>query len=869
MPNVICFLCTFLLSVFHFQYFCVGIRDTLKLGDWIHDGGDEKIVSAGSIFQLGFFTPSGNTDGGRYFGIWYFNSPEVVVWVANRTNPIPFRVFGTFGINMTSGNLEVSNSGSTFTYFSTNLTHSPKSRPYLSTAKLYDSGNLVLTDDRTSATLWESFDHPTDTFLLGMKMDKNLNLTSWKSDKDPAPGDFSFRSDGVYRKNKLPYWKIEGESANSFIPNEGNKISAAVLSLISCTNNTSPKAESKGWLYGNDTSCSKVFDSNSRLRMGYNGEIKFLKWDINYTRWRVLWVEPQGCSVYNACGSFSECKPGSGNYTCNCLPGYEPANDNDGKSGDFSGGCKEIVSSKCTRDNTTSFDVILVTKVRSNTPHFEKGSSDDDCKRVCQENCSCQAYSYRSQNTDYYGKTHSSGCWYWYGDLIDIQEGSTDGAHNIQFRHDPPSKIGQDLKHNPNPNPNPTGNQKRKMKSSTLRTVIIATSVIFAVALLCSITCISYRRVVAKGKDQKIIKNQAPRLYDTEYLMAQDDQFREDDKKDIDVPFFELESIVAATDNFSQAHKLGQGGFGPVYKGKFPDGAEIAVKRLSSNSGQGLMEFKNEVVLIAKLQHWNLVRLLGYCIKGNEKILLYECMPNKSLDAFLFDEKLRMLLNWATRFDIIVGVARGLLYLHQDSRLRIIHRDMKASNILLDEEMNPKISDFGLARIVGRRETESNTTRVIGTYGYMAPEYALEGQFSVKSDAFSFGIVVLEIISGKKISGFFDSQLGLGLLGYAWNLWKEEKPMTLLDETLVGSCNNSEVLKCITIGLLCVQEDPNDRPDMSKVVFMLSGETETLPNPKQPAFVTRKHFSGTTSSSSTKPEMLTENEITFTEADGR
>lgn len=433
MANAICFLCTFLLSVCHFQYFCVGftVTDTLKLGDWIYDGTDDKIVSAGNIFQLGFFTPSGITNGDRYFGIWYCNSPEVVVWVANRTNPMPFKVYGTFGIDMTSGNLEVSDSSHSITYFSTNLARSPKSRPYLSTAKLNDSGNLVLTDDRTSAILWESFNHPTDTFLLGMKMDKTLNLTSWTSDKDPAPGNFSFASDGVYTKYRSkPYWKIEGESANSFITNQSNKISAAVLYL-------------SGPSYCKSTSCYKIFDSYSRLLMGYDGNIQYLRWDITSMTWSVVGAEPQGpCSIYNACGSSSKCKPTeSGKQSCTCLPGYETANDKDQKSSEFSAGCRKI-SSNCKRDNTTTFDVLLVTKVRSNTPHFKIGNSEDDCKWGCQDDCRCQAYSYRSKNTDYGRNLISSACWYWYDDLIDIQEGSTDGDHSIYFRHDPPPDIG-------------------------------------------------------------------------------------------------------------------------------------------------------------------------------------------------------------------------------------------------------------------------------------------------------------------------------------------------------------------------------------------------------------------------------------------
>ncbi|XP_019106725.2 cysteine-rich receptor-like protein kinase 10 isoform X2 [Beta vulgaris subsp. vulgaris] len=302
---------------------------------------------------------------------------------------------------------------------------------------------------------------------------------------------------------------------------------------------------------------------------------------------------------------------------------------------------------------------------------------------------------------------------------------------------------------------------------------------------------------------------------------------------------YDLVTLQTATNNFSEENKLGEGGFGGVYKGILTNGQVVAVKRLSKGSGQGDKEFKNEVLFVAKLQHRNLARLLGFCLDGEEKLLVYEYVANKSLDHFLFDSPNQEQFDWQRRYKIIGGIARGMLYLHQDSRVKVIHRDLKASNVLLDASMNPKVSDFGMARIFGIEQSQENTNRVVGTYGYMAPEYAMHGQFSDKSDVYSFGVVVLEIISGKKNTSFQESGYADDLLSYAWKLWRDGKPLEFVDPIIKDSCSSNEVLRCMLLGLLCVQDDMDDRPTMATALLMLDTHSVTPPMPKEPAYFVR------------------------------
>ncbi|CAL9195684.1 unnamed protein product [Musa hybrid cultivar] len=300
---------------------------------------------------------------------------------------------------------------------------------------------------------------------------------------------------------------------------------------------------------------------------------------------------------------------------------------------------------------------------------------------------------------------------------------------------------------------------------------------------------------------------------------------------------FRYEALAAATRNFDPKQKLGEGGFGSVFKGRLEDGREVAVKRLGWGSRQGAREFVNEALLLSRVQHKNLVNLHGYCAHANEKLLVYEYVPNESLDKLLFLEGnwKRMQLDWRRRFQVIAGVARGLLYLHEDAHTTIIHRDIKASNILLDGGWVPKIADFGLARLFP--EDQSNVkTRVVGTNGYMAPEYVMRGSLSTKVDVFSFGVVVLELISGLKNSAFarISDPEASSLLEWTWKLYNEGRCLELLDPALKSTADAEQVALCVQLGLLCVQSDPKQRPDMKRVVIVLSKKPRTLEEPTRP-----------------------------------
>ncbi|XP_022634716.1 G-type lectin S-receptor-like serine/threonine-protein kinase CES101 isoform X2 [Vigna radiata var. radiata] len=433
-----------------------------------------------------------------------------------------------------------------------------------------------------------------------------------------------------------------------------------------------------------------------------------------------------------------------------------------------------------------------------------------DCWMRCLKNCSCEAYTYAFKD--------ATGCEIW----------SRYTSHFVESN----SGVGR-----------PIFFFLSETKASKKRRIWIASA---AVGVLLLILSFIASFIMFGRKQKQRVENRKKRTNvfsdigeNTEISNACDEGREEWNEKRTgsDTHKFDFITILQATDNFSLANKIGEGGFGPVYKGKLANGEEIAIKRLSKSSGQGLVEFRNEAMVIVKLQHTNLVRLLGFCIDREERILVYEYMANKSLNLYLFDANKRSVLDWKIRYKIIEGIAQGLVYLHQYSRLKVIHRDLKSSNILLDNELNPKISDFGMARILKWTILEEKTNRVVGTYGYMPPEYALSGVISTKTDVYSFGVLLLEIVTGKKN---ISEDFSLNLIGYAWQLWNEGEALKLIDKMVNGSCHQIQVIRCIHIGLLCTQDKAKDRPSMLEVISFISNENCELPSPIQPPLYTIK-----------------------------
>ncbi|KAJ3691629.1 hypothetical protein LUZ61_020793 [Rhynchospora tenuis] len=400
---------------------------------------------------------------------------------------------------------------------------------------------------------------------------------------------------------------------------------------------------------------------------------------------------------------------------------------------------------------------------------------------------------------------------------------------------------------------------------STTKHVVIAATSAFGALLFLSVSGVCFWKMLRSKQIS------TKRANDEQSGSISRSQVKEDSSLECSISgscrVFLLSELKSTTNNFSEDNRLGGGGFGSVYKGVLHDGQEIAVKRLDGGSKQGFLEFKTEVELLAKLKHRNLVKLLGYCMEKNEKLLCYEYLPSKSFDRILFatDKIKREKLSWHTRYKIIEGISSGLQYLHLESGYKIVHRDLKPENILLDEDMNPKISDFGLARLYEDNQTQMATSIIAGTYGYMAPEYAMHGMYSEKSDVYSFGILLMEIVTGRKNSSFCNNLIASSLVSYVGQHWAQGEVEVLKDPVLEDLCI-SQLSRCIQIGLLCVQQNPVNRPNMNAINLMLRNDSIDIPriNMSRPDLLVYQYSISTTTT--TNSSLTTGDHTSSTEA---
>ncbi|KAK8675395.1 hypothetical protein V6N13_033462 [Hibiscus sabdariffa] len=670
---------------------CSFSADTITRDQSIKDNNDDVIVSSGKIFALGFFSPGSSTN--RYVGIWYHQIPEkTIVWVANRDKPIKDKS-GILSIDG-GGNLALFQRNQTFPVWSTNMSITDTGD---SIATILDSGNLVLLqNDARRTVLWQSFDHPTNTWLslqsLGLNIRTGLSLvfTSWKSPDDPGVGDYSFEMNPAgfpqifLYKGSTPLWRSGTWTGHSWsgIPEMTKNI-----------------LFNDSFVYTDDevTFLSNVRNASfiSRTVTNETGILQRLTWNNEEQSWIVFSSTPkESCDFYGYCGPNGYCNPDlSGRFECTCFPGFEPKSPEAWTIRDGTGGCvrKRGISLCGNGEGFAKFKHVKVPD--TSAAHVDMTMGLKQCKEKCLRNCTCMAYA-----SAYSEIGRGTGCLTWHGDLLDVRA-YTNTGQDLYIRVDK-NELARYTK------------KSLLQKKGVIAFVIVSSAVVFLILVSVFYCLVRQRRSAARTRNSKHM------FSITTFEGSLGEKEIDESRRNGDLPFFHFSTIAVATNNFSSDNKLGQGGFGPVYKG--------------------------------------------------------------------------VLLN-----------------------------------------------DFGLARIFGGDETEGDTKRIVGTYGYMSPEYAMHGHFSMKSDVYSFGVLLLEIITGKKNNCYFPDSPSLNLVGHVWELWKEGKAMEVVDSELGDSYSADEILKGIQIGLLCVQEHATHRPTMSTVVSMLSSK-RTLPSPKQPAFIEKK-----------------------------
>ncbi|RHN75630.1 putative protein kinase RLK-Pelle-SD-2b family [Medicago truncatula] len=620
-----------------------------------------------------------------------------------------------------------------------------------------------------------SFDHPTDTFLPGgkIKLDEKTKqpqyLTSWKNWQDPSTGLFSLELDPKGTNSYLIRWNKSEEYWTSGPWNGQNFSLVPEMRLNYIYNFSFVSNENESYFTYSLYNSSII----SRLVMDISGQIKQITWLDSTQQWYLFWSQPRvQCDVYAFCGAFGSCYQNSMPY-CSCLRGFEPKSVSEWNLGDNSGGCVRKTSLQCEGSNPSYRDndaFLAIPNIAS--PKYAQSvglGNAAECELTCLKNCSCTAYAY-----------DSNGCSIWVGDLINLQQLTSDDSSRKTLYVKLAASELRDASKN--------SNQARLIIGGIVGGVV---GIGILLALLLFVMLRRRKRMLATGKL-------------LEGFMVE----------------FGYKDLHNATKNFTE--KLGGSGFGSVFKGALADSSMVAVKKLEGTS-QGEKQFRTKVSIIGTMQHVNLVRLRGFCSKGTKRLLVYDYMPNRSLDFHLFGNNSSEVLGWKMRYQIALGIARGLIYLHEKCEECIIHCDIKPENILLDADFCPKVADFGVAKLIGR-DFRRILTNMEGSRGYLSPEWISRAAITAKSDVYSYGMMLFEVVSGKRNSdpsaddqNTFFPTLAATVVNQGGSI------LTLLDHRLEGNADIEEVTEMIKVASWCVQENETQRPTMRQAVQILEG----------------------------------------------
>ncbi|KAE8650997.1 putative receptor protein kinase ZmPK1 [Cucumis sativus] len=767
---------------------------TLTQGNSI-DVEDENqfLTSTNGIFSSGFYKVGNNSFS---FSIWFARSADkTVVWMANRDNPVNGKQ-SKLRLNF-NGNLVLTDADGSFTWSTNTITTQQVE------LKLLDNGNLVLVN-QIGVFLWQSFDFPTDTLLPQQQFLKNSTLVSIKTPGTYSSGFyfFKFNDDNVlniiYNSPSLSsiYWPDPGKNVFDNGRSRYNSSRVAIL-------NDMGRFESTDNL--NFNAIDYGFGPKRRLTMDFDGVLRLYSLVESTGSWEITWL-PDGpldaCLVHGLCGEFGICS-----YTplptCICPPGFIRNHPSD-----WSKGCKPSFNLSCDSKDLDFIQLPRTDYYGYDLVGFARGVSVETCRNSCLNSCQCLGFGY---STDGLGLCFPKG----------VLRNGNRKPDTMRLMH---IKI-------------PKGRPKTELKeefSNDLKcsaSEIVRNTEIFPenkikfryMGLLIAFVAIAgFIELIFFGFGWWNVfrKRVNEELVNMGYIVLA-----------MGFKRFTYAEMKRATRNFKQV--IGKGGFGTVYRGELDDGRIVAVKRLEGIL-QGDAEFWAEVSIIGKINHKNLVKLWGFCAEEKHKILVYEFVKNGSLDKLLFSNNSSQPLGLEQRYEIAVGTAKGLAYLHEECLEWVLHCDVKPQNILLDEELEPKVADFGMSKLF-KEIDENGFSRVRGTRGYLAPEWMMDQKIDAKADVYSYGIVLLELVSGKSASNFQSSSNSMdfrysNLVSWMIDNVEKGKMEDAIDPRLEESEKDVRKIEMLVrVGLLCVKEDRNLRPAMSRVVELLTSFQGTSP----------------------------------------